>query len=293
MPKPSDTDHLPYLAGGRHERADQMRHDEATLAKMKNGGQARLLRLDGGNEAGDGLGWAAVPPDGEQCFLGIDDDGTPLFSPLPMLTDLATAFDPSAWMLMGGLSRADAGLYATARSMALWHANHRFCSRCGGATDLARGGWMRQCTACEGQHFPRTDPVVIMLAECEGKILLGRQPRFSDRQYSVLAGFVEPGEGIEDAVVRELHEEAGIRAYGVTYVASQPWPFPSSLMIGCLAKCDDPALTVDETELEEAFWASRADVIAAMDTPESAPFLLPPPLAIAHHLIRHWLTETG
>jgi NAD+ diphosphatase len=136
--------------------------------------------------------------------------------------------------------------------------------------------------------FPRVDPVVIMLAEHDGRVLLGRQPRFPPRRFSALAGFVEPGESIEEAVARELAEEAGVAATNVRYVASQPWPFPGSLMIACLADAADDALTLDGDELEDAIWVDRAGVRAALAGEPAAPFLAPPPYAIAHSLLAHW-----
>jgi NAD+ diphosphatase len=151
-----------------------------------------------------------------------------------------------------------------------------------------RAGWGRRCPSCKAEHFPRTDPVVIMIAEHDGRALLGRQPRFPPRRYSALAGFVEVGESIEEAVARELFEEAGVRANSVNYVASQPWPFPSSLMIACVAQVESDQLTLDETELEHAFWASREDVAAALAGDPTAPFIAPPPLAIAHTLLKFW-----
>jgi NAD+ diphosphatase len=179
-----------------------------------------------------------------------------------------------------------------ARSLVDWHARHRFCAVCGQRTSLGKGGWQRGCTSCSAQHFPRVDPVTIMLVEHDGKLLLGRQPRFPPRRWSLLAGFVEPGESIEEAVAREVLEEAGVVSHSVTYVASQPWPFPSQLMIGCYARADNPAITIDTTELEDARWFTRAQVAEAMaagDDDESTAFLAPPPQAIAHQLMRWWL----
>ena len=156
---------------------------------------------------------------------------------------------------------------------------------------MSKGGWSRTCTGCGAEHFPRVDPVTIMLSEYQGKVLLGRQPRFPARRFSALAGFVEPGEGIEEAVARELWEEAGVRVRNVRYVASQPWPFPSSLMIACTSEALSDELTLDTTEIEEAGWFSVDEVRAAMAGDESAPFIAPPPFAIAHDLLKHWLAQ--
>ncbi|MCK9543408.1 MAG: NAD(+) diphosphatase, partial [Novosphingobium sp.] len=198
---------------------------------------------------------------------------------------------------LAALSAEDLATYGGARSLVDWHARHRFCARCGGGTVLAKGGWQRNCTreGCGGEHFPRVDPVTIMLVEHDGALLLGRQPRFPPHRYSALAGFVEPGESIEEAVMREVREETAVVTRDVTYVASQPWPFPSSLMIGCHAFADARDITLDETELDDARWFSREDVADALDAaghdePGRA-FHAPPRHAIAHHLLRWWLAR--
>ena len=154
---------------------------------------------------------------------------------------------------------------------------------------LAKGGWQRDCTRCGAAQFPRTDPVTIMLVEHQGRVLLGRNARFPGRSYSALAGFIEPGETVEEAVAREVLEEAGVRVRDVSYIASQPWPFPSQLMIACHAHADDDALTLDPTELEDAQWFTRQEVVAAFDNPDEARFVPPFPLAVAHHMLRWWL----
>jgi NAD+ diphosphatase len=154
-----------------------------------------------------------------------------------------------------------------------------------------RAGWGRKCPACAAEHFPRVDPVVIMLAEHRGRVLLGRQPQYPAGRYSALAGFVEPGESLEEAVQRELREEAGIDTSNVRYLASQPWPFPGSLMIACLADAASDALTIDTTELEDAFWAERDEVAAALRGEPGARFLAPPHYAIAHTLLQRWLAS--
>jgi NAD+ diphosphatase len=198
---------------------------------------------------------------------------------------------------MGLLSPADLAVYGAAKALVDWHARHRFCARCGHGTELRKGGWQRSCTnpACKADHFPRVDPVTIMTVEHEGRLLLGRQPRFPPRRYSALAGFVEPGETVEEAVAREISEEAGLVVRDVRYVASQPWPFPSSLMIACHAVTDSADLTIDRTELDDARWFTRDEVIAAMvqqvNGCDDAAFIAPPPFAIAHHLLVWWLKQ--
>ena len=194
---------------------------------------------------------------------------------------------------MSALDPGELALYGGARSLVDWHARHRFCARCGGPTKVSKGGWQRNCDSCKAQHFPRTDPVTIMLIEHKGHLLMGRQPRFPPRIYSALAGFVEPGETIEEAVARESFEEAGVTVRDVTYVASQPWPFPSQLMIGCHAFTDDPELTIDTTELDEARWFTREELEAARAAgPEGNDTLIfPRPFAIAHNLLTWWLDK--
>jgi NAD+ diphosphatase len=180
---------------------------------------------------------------------------------------------------------------AEAKAVLHWHARHRFCSNCGAATQPVDGGWRRDCPQCKVQHFPRTDPVVIMLAVDGERCLLGRSPRFVPTMWSCLAGFVEPGESIEDAVHRETLEEAGIACGRVTYFRSQPWPFPTSLMIGCHAEAVTHDVVVDRTELEDARWFGKDEVIAMLQRRHPQGLTTPPPVAIAHHIIRAWLED--
>lgn len=289
----------PFFGGGMHDRKDQVRHSPSAQTELMQRADARVLLLNDALDpafSGEQLVWrgvADVPMEHALLFLGTDGQSRPCFAELPPARRTAPPpMNRTLWPLLGQLTAEEAGLYATARSLIDWHQRHGFCAACGGQTRPQKGGWARGCESCGAEHFPRVDPVVIMLAVHEGRILIGRQPRFPAGQYSALAGFVELGENLEDAVARELWEEAGIRVREVRYVASQPWPFPSSLMIGCLAICDDPALTLDETELEHAFWATRDEVVAALTSPETAPFKLPSSIAIAHHLIAAWVAET-
>jgi NAD+ diphosphatase len=185
------------------------------------------------------------------------------------------------------LPRADLAALSGAKSLLGWHQRHKFCAQCGQPTRPAEGGWRRNCVACAASHFPRTDPVVIMLATHGDQCLMGRQPRFPAGMYSALAGFVEPGENIEEAVRREIMEEAGIAIGRVDYIASQPWPFPSQLMIGCFAQALSTDVRIDHTELEDARWFCRADIgaILAGTHPE---LISPRPTAIARSLMHHW-----
>lgn len=276
------------------DRADNLRADPDALAGQMNW-RARLLALDGMMPAVDDAGrlaWgtlADAPDDAELVFLGLNE-GKGCFAAVPPQGDPRPRMaNPQLWSLMATLSPEDLALYGGARSVVDWHARHRFCAACGGATKLAKGGWQRDCTQCEAQHFPRTDPVTIMLVEHDGRLMLGRGLGWPEGRFSALAGFVEPGESIEEAVAREVFEESGVRVRDVTYVASQPWPFPSQLMIGCHSHADDHALVIDETEMAEVRWFARAEVEAAMAGGEGAAFIAPPPHAIAHHLLQWWI----
>lgn len=285
------------FAGGLIDRADHIRSDPERLASLRDW-RARLLKLDGLDPvigADNRLEWGSLAdcdPDAELVFLGLQD-GRACFAAVPGEGEAGMIrIGGRAWAAMGILCPEDLAAYGMARSLVDWHARHRFCAVCGERTAPAKGGWQRSCTACAAQHFPRVDPVTIMLVEHDGKLLLGRQPRFGPRRYSLLAGFVEPGESIEEAVAREVLEEAGVVAHSVTYVASQPWPFPSQLMIGCYGLADNPAITIDTTELEDARWFTRSQVAEAMASgpdDESTAFIAPPPQAIAHQLMQWWL----
>ena len=193
--------------------------------------------------------------------------------------------------LMSHLDRREAELAATARAILTWHTTHRFCAKCGAKSVLSQAGWQRDCAACGGHHFPRTDPVVIMLITHGDAVLVGRSPGWPEGMYSLLAGFVEPGETIEAAVRREVFEESGIEVGRVDYLASQPWPFPASLMFGCRGEALSTEIEIDPEEIEDAKWVSRShmlEVFAGND-----PQMLPARKgAIAHFLLQHWLSDT-
>lgn len=230
---------------------------------------------------------------GVTVFLGRLD-GRPVFAAaVPPETGEAYAADPAfrtidlRSLAAEGLVQAhELGLLATAKSILSWHARHGFCAQCGTPTLFAAGGFRRECPACATHHFPRVDPVVIMLIVRGESCLLGRAPRFNPGMYSCLAGFLEPGETIEDAVRRETFEEVGIRVGPVTYHASQPWPFPSSLMIGCVAQALDTAITRDPEELDDAGWFTRETVASMIAGTHADGLTVPPPMAIAHLLMR-------
>ncbi len=192
--------------------------------------------------------------------------------------------------VMADLTPREAELAATARALLEWHRSHGFCATCGARSDMVHAGWQRSCPACQAQHFPRTDPVVIMLITQGNRLLLGRGPSWPEGMYSLLAGFIEPGETIEAAVRREVLEEAGIRVGPVSYLASQPWPFPASLMIGCRGEALSHAITIDPVELQDARWVTREELLAAFAG--THPLIKPSRKgAIAQFLMAHWLAD--
>ena len=277
----------PFFSGPGVDRADQVRVDPERLAEIAvSEGGRQLLWRDGLPAVGDDgrLEWS--PVSAPELFLGIQDGCARFSAAEQPHANARAAFDT-----LGTLAEDEAPLFAAALSLAWWHSRHRFCANCGASTEIERGGWSRRCPQCSAQHFPRVDPVVIMLAEHEGRLLLGRQPQYPPGRYSALAGFLEPGESIEAAVARELREEAGIEVADVTYIASQPWPFPSSLMIGCHARALGDALTIDLTELDDARWFTRDEIAAALADEPDAPFQPPPHFAIARALLDHWLAS--
>jgi NAD+ diphosphatase len=278
----------PFFAGEGLDRADQLRADPRAIAALYQDPTARQLVWENAALAVDEQGrlrWQPIdgaPP----LFLGFMD-GEPRFSMLADGAAPATAY--AHFQLLSLLDVGEAPLFAAALSLANWHRRHGHCSVCGQPTKPNRGGWSRACDSCGAEHYPRVDPVVIMLAEHDGRLLLGRQPQYPPGRYSALAGFVEPGESIEAAVARELKEEAGIDVRNVRYLCSQPWPFPNSLMIGAHAEALADLLTIDTTELDDARWFDRAEVIAALSGAPDAPFQPPPPTAIARTLLEAWV----
>lgn len=311
------------FGGSALDRAGRLRDDPAELALAAARPGARVLPVWRGKpliagEARDRLGWlsadhpvltlAAEP----QLFLGLDEDGPRFAADISGWTPpdldaaaLAAFHDPTEQhhpdlppdhrfgelrAVMTRLSPRDAEFAATARALSGWHVSHRFCSACGARSAMTDAGWRRTCDACGTHHFPRSDPVVIMLVTHGNRVLLGRTPGWPSGMYSLLAGFVEPGEGIEAAVRREVHEETGIRVGAVGYLASQPWPFPSSLMIGCAAEALSEDIVIDPAELEDARWLTREAMVAVLtgDDPEMRGAR---PGSIAHFLIRNWLAD--
>ena len=285
-------DQLGY-AGGRLDRADQIRANPGLAAQAFANPDARCLVLDGLDPVTqDGhLRMEPLAPDAraeDYLLLGLDEAQRPVF--VYLAEETGDNFVPStrSRSIVTEVPADEVALYGAARSLVHWHGRHPFCSVCGSRTRPEKAGWARRCGSCDAEHFPRVDPVVIMLAEHDGRALVGRQHSWPQGFYSALAGFVEPGETIEEAVMREMKEEAGITVHSVRYVMSQPWPFPSSLMIACIAEADDDALTLDETEIQHAFWCDATAVRAALAGDSDAPFTSPPPMAVAYHLLKYW-----
>jgi len=239
---------------------------------------------------------AALSGIGERLFLGKDKTDSAIFA-IDMTQDFKLASAPiaglgafaDARMAFGAMSPMDANLASTARSLFEWHKAHGFCANCGAASAVQEAGWKRACPSCQREHFPRTDPVAIMLAVRGEYCLLGRQSAWPAGFFSCLAGFIEPGETVEQGAIRELLEEAGIRsnAASAEYLFAQPWPFPSSLMMGLIIQAESEEITVDKTELDDARWFSRdeARAIIAGAHPE---VFAPPEMAVAHHILRVW-----
>jgi len=308
--------------GGNLDRAEYIRRSPEKLSAAENHPQAKFLTIWRGKplaeaETRDRL--VLLPKDhavfshkSGQIFLGLLDE-VPYFAvnisdwePQDQDgVDRALFFDPSEQThpklrpsqrfvelrgIMAGISPVDAELAATSLALFAWHRTHQYCSACGEKSEMYFAGWQRNCPVCNAMHFPRTDPVVIMLITRGNNVLLGRSPGWPDGMYSMLAGFVEPGESIEAAVRREVYEESKIRVGPVDYLASQPWPFPNSLMFGCVGIAQTEEITIDKNELEDARWVSReelADVFAG----QHLTIKQPREGAIAHFIMRNWLAD--
>ena len=299
------------FAGNPLDRAERERRDEAWIAAAAGAADSRLLPFRNLDVLLTGdpqprLGWLAPDelrrsaPDAEPLLLGLAGGAARFAVDLSgHAAALAWIEDHLGWHFedcrtAGGLlAGPEAGIVAQGRSHLDWHARHGFCSVCGQPTVKKRGGQVRECAACSAQHFPRTDPVVItVVADAATDCCLlgqsrGRLTRM--QMYSALAGFIDQGEAIEEAVAREVMEEAGIRVRNVRYHSSQPWPFPSSLMIGCLAEAASTTIRKDDEEMSDVRWFDRQEVLLALEE-KSDVLSVPGPVAIAHHLIKAWAT---
>jgi len=312
------------FGGSGLDRAALLRGDEVALAAALADGRGTVLPIWRGKplmedcDTGQRLVWLSAGHPmlteavAERLFLG-DDDGALRFAAdisawqpeelnaeqLDSFADQSRQAHPTAQdgqffgelrLSMTLLTPRDAELAATAKAMLSWHRSHRFCARCGSESRMAQAGWQRTCPDCSAAHFPRTDPVVIMLITHGNDLLLGRSPGWPEGMYSLLAGFVEPGETMEAAVRREVEEETAVRVGHVDYLASQPWPYPSSLMFGCRGEALSRKITIDPAELEDAFWISREDLSEALAGRH--PSLMPARKgAIAQFLMENWLAD--
>lgn len=315
------------FGGSGLNRAGNLRADpEAVLEALKHPKAAYVILWRGKPlvHGSDSTSLALVPVDHPvlkpfvekavcPILLGLEEDGAPLFvldmsSWEPQGLDasqMGQFLDPTEQhhpdfppgyvfaelrRIMTHLTPRDAELAATAKAVLGWHATHGFCACCGVASEVSHAGWQRTCPACKAHHFPRTDPVVIMLVTHGNSVLMGRSPGWPEGMYSLLAGFVEQGETLEAAVRREVEEEAGVKVGAVRYLASQPWPFPSSLMFGCAGEALSEEIVIDPVEIEDAIWVTREemmDVFAGLH-----PKLKPARKgAIAHFLLENWLAD--
>ncbi|HEX6257273.1 MAG TPA: NAD(+) diphosphatase [Euzebyales bacterium] len=281
------------LARGTVDRAARHRTDDAWLARRWSDPASRVLAVHDGSVAVDGdppalllVSPAEAPVDGGTLpwLLGVDDDGTAIFgiAGRPPATGR-----PATLREIGALlSDRDAGLMTTAVALEAWHASHGHCPRCGTATDVREAGLLRVCPVDGSLQHPRVDPAVIMaVVDDDDRLLLGHQARWPARRFSTLAGFVEPGESLEQAVVREVHEETSVAVDRMTYLGSQPWPFPRSLMVGFIAHATTTTIATDDQEIVDARWFTRQalrDAVAREDV------ILPPRVSIARRLIERW-----
>ncbi len=291
------------------DRAVACRNDEAMLAKFAGDTHGRCYVIGGemvvlktASEQYDPLfsleEATALGRRRETVFLGLKGE-VPRFGlgldpqavePLKALSDLKIA-DLRSIAVQGLVTADHLPPIAEAKALLGWHARHRFCPNCGVPTQPVCGGWRRDCPSCKLEHFPRTDPVVIMLVIWGDRCVLGRSHRFVPTMWSCLAGFAEPGESIEEAVQREVLEEVGVSCGQVRYFASQPWPFPSSLMIGCHAEALSEKLIIDREELEDARWFDREELALMLLRKHPDGLTTPPPIAIAHHIIRSFVED--
>jgi NAD+ diphosphatase len=281
------------LSGGTHDRASALRSDPAAVERLWTNPRALVLRVHDGSAAlfADGSGLAYVPPAavGESAaryFLGIGPEGIPYFAADGPFELGPAERAANVRELPPDLPAAASGLFAHAVGLSNWHARHGFCPKCGSPTTSTAAGHVRVCSRCGTEHFPRNDPAVIMLVvDDDDRCLLGHNPAWPPGRFSTLAGFVEPGESLEQAVIREVREEVGVLVDDVRYEGSQPWPFPASLMLGFRAHATDPTISVDVAEITEARWFSREELIAAGRTREA---LMPGAISIARWLIERW-----
>jgi NAD+ diphosphatase len=286
----SDVTKLMALESHRDARAYVI-HRDSLVVKQEEGKPRALLTID------EALKFGANPG---TIFLGLREGaavfgmGIPPSAVEKLLSRADVAVSELRGMAMQGVVPPNQlSAIAMAKSLVTWHQRHGYCANCGTRTAMQEGGWKRDCPNCKTEHFPRTDPVVIMLVTSGNKCLLGRQKQFPAGMWSCLAGFVEAAETIEDAVRREILEESGIRCTDVQYYMTQPWPYASSLMIGCTARATNEGIVVDRSELEDARWFDRAEASLMLKREHPDGLTGPHPFAIAHHLVGRWLQSSA
>lgn len=282
---------LAYI-GNRLDRCSSRRSDAGWIAAQRKAPDAKMVHINGeATLASDGRLVTDRPAEDSSLvvFLGLDAAAAPWFACKSALTETLT---PLRSLAMENLVPAEElGIAAQARALIQWHERRGFCSNCGGRNRVVDGGYRRHCDSCGMDHFPRTDPVIIVVVRHGGRILLGRQAAWTPGMYSALAGFLEPGETIEDAARREVLEEAGITVGTVRYAASQPWPFPSSLMIGLIGQALTDRISLDDKELEDARWFDRDEALMMLNRTHPQGLWATNPYAIAHELVRLALQE--
>ena len=306
----ADISHI--YSGNPMDRGDRERRDERWISERARDPQSKFLPMwdlnvlisEGPQHS---LGWlnpddlGRLEVDTGPIFLGLSGgvahfaiDVSPNTQAVQKLGEIGKWRFEDARSVTDLVSPAESGVVAQARSQINWHNTHGFCSKCGHKTSVRRGGQVRYCSSCDTEHFPRTDPVVITVVSDEDYCLLGQSHGRLSRMnmYSALAGFMDQGESIEEAVAREVMEEAGIKIKNVRYHSSQPWPFPSSLMIGCLADAATTEISMDTEEMVSVRWFHREEILLALEE-KSDKLMVPGPIAIAHHLIKAWATANG
>ncbi len=276
---------VPRLIADPATRVAALRQERMPITDATSGPRLRLRAPEPADLTRLAVYLGRAPGPERAGYLGIVEEHEP-----PEPPDTEPGVD---WRTLRGcgahLSDRDAGIFTTMQALANWHATHRFCSCCGSPTESAASGWVRRCTADGSEHFPRTDPsVIVSVTDADERLLLGRGLRWPAGHYSVLAGFVEPGESFEAAVVREVFEESGVRVTGVRYLADQPWPFPWSLMVGCTARATTTRLRPDPDEMAEVRWVSRDEYAELL---RDGSIRVPGGISIARRLIERWLGQ--
>lgn len=292
----------PYFSQNPLDRLDQVRTNNFEVKKLRESANALFLLFDGTYIIVDEKNKICLFQknviseyniSNEEIILLGNFEGKTYFS-ATLKSDLKsnlTKISIRDFVNLDFIDENKFGILAQGASVLNWHESHQFCSSCGNKTRVVNGGWRRDCISCKKEHFPRVDSAVIMLVTFGEYCLLGRGVNFKERRYSCLAGYVESGETFEGAAARELFEEAGIEAYDIEYLFSQPWPFPSTLMVGMRMKARTQELTLDKNEIADAFWVHKDEVRDVLNGKEDSIFSIPRNIAIARNLLEVWVEE--